>query len=52
MKIFIWPSIFLILAGIEYYHQQPMCGSAMITGQMWFMWLVMAIATFKFKRLK
>ena len=50
MKCYVWPAIFLIFAIIEYLHSQPICGSTFVTGQMWFMWLCMSIASFKISR--
>lgn len=49
-KQYFWPIVFFIFAVIEYNSKEVMCGSFSITGQMWFMWLVMAAASFKLTR--
>lgn len=41
----LWFPIFLLFAIVEYFNQSPVCGSTTITGQMWFMWLMMSIAS-------
>lgn len=41
----LWCPLFLIFAIIEYFNQTSICGSSVITGQMWFMWFMMGIAT-------
>jgi hypothetical protein len=45
---FIWTPIFLLFAVVEYITFVPyFCGSDYITGKMWFMWLMMAVAASK-----
>lgn len=41
---YIWTPIFLILFAIEYNSPIGFCGSLNISGQMWFMWLMMSLS--------
>lgn len=41
---YIWTPIFLILFVIEYGSPIGFCGSLNISGQMWFMWLMMSLS--------
>lgn len=41
---YIWTPIFLILSVVEFNSPTGFCGSLNITGQMWFMWLLMALS--------
>lgn len=43
---YIWMPLFLIFAFLEY-GEINYCGTQRLTGQMWFMWLMMAIASSK-----
>lgn len=43
---YIWTPLFLIFAYIEY-GKLNFCGSTTLTGQMWFMWFMMATASSK-----
>jgi len=48
-----WPIIFLIFAIIEYmYSTINICGSNWITGNMWFMYLCMALCAIPFNKLR
>ena len=50
-KIF-WSFIFFLFAAIEYNFQIiGICGSGWITGQMWFMYLCMALASFPYEQI-
>lgn len=45
-----WSLIFFIFAIIEYiYYNKISCGSEYVTGQMWFMWFCMSLASVKYK---
>lgn len=39
----LWTPFFLCFAAYEYFNGVSFCGTMSITGQMWFMWLMMAI---------
>lgn len=39
----LWTPLLLCFAVFEYVNLSPVCGSGQVTGQMWFMWLVMSI---------
>ena len=41
---YIWSPLFLTLFVIEYNSPMGFCGSLNISGQMWFMWLMMGLA--------
>ena len=43
---YIWTPLFLLLAFIEY-DNLDFCGSLHLTGQMWFMWFMMGMASSK-----
>jgi len=49
MKFF-WAIIFFIFGTIEYISSNKLtCGSDFFTGQMWFMWFFMSMASMKLK---
>lgn len=39
---YVWTPLLLIFAIVEYITHSPLCGSSYITGEMWFMWIIMA----------
>jgi hypothetical protein len=42
---YVWTPLFLVFAIYEYFYgNSGFCGTTQVTGQMWFMWLMMAIA--------
>lgn len=43
----LWCPLLLLFAFIEFFNNYGMCGSRYITGQMWFMWLIMSAMTSK-----
>jgi len=44
---FIWTPLFLLFAVVEYNNPISFCGSLTLSGQMWFMWSMMAAAASK-----
>lgn len=43
---YLWTPLFLLFAFLEY-GKMNLCGSSHVVGQMWFMWLMMGIASSK-----